>query len=301
MLVCISHGFSKDIREETDILKYKKMGLVWGLLKYHHPDISKGKYNWDGKFIKLFGKIKEIDNEDKTDSTLLAFVNQFDRKNLVIRDEAIDSDVFIETDNYQWIDSVISNQDLKNALIQISKNRKIGEYYAKVTNLGFISFPNENKFENFEVLDDSQRLLLFFEIWNAIEYWDVNKRFSRNDWYSILDEYIIGFLDCSSTLEFELLKSKLISELSDSHSYYFPKIITDNIFRYKPNFGVIYINDSLVVNYIYNETICKENDIKLGDVIIEVDGTSVRDNLINKLSNSISASNFNFLAKFSYY
>src|ERR1700761_1972188 len=29
------------------------LGKIWGLLKYHHPSVIKGTYNWDDELIKI--------------------------------------------------------------------------------------------------------------------------------------------------------------------------------------------------------------------------------------------------------
>lgn len=42
---------------------------VWGFLKYHHPAVARGKYDWDGEFIKNLKRIETIKGKDK--------INQF--------------------------------------------------------------------------------------------------------------------------------------------------------------------------------------------------------------------------------
>ena len=39
------------------------LGQLWGFLKYHHPSVAKGDYDWDAELIKLILVILESKNE----------------------------------------------------------------------------------------------------------------------------------------------------------------------------------------------------------------------------------------------
>ncbi|HXR80434.1 MAG TPA: hypothetical protein VN763_05925, partial [Saprospiraceae bacterium] len=41
----------------------KTLGLIWGFLKYYHPNIAKGEYNWDYELFRILPKV--VDSEDK--------------------------------------------------------------------------------------------------------------------------------------------------------------------------------------------------------------------------------------------
>lgn len=42
------------------------LGRVWGFLKYHHPVISKGAYNWDEELFKMLpGYLQVSDNKQR--------------------------------------------------------------------------------------------------------------------------------------------------------------------------------------------------------------------------------------------
>lgn len=297
IIIFSNYTFSLNEMNEKNILKYKKVGLIWGMLKYNHPKVSFGKYSWDKEFIDLLESLEGVELESEVDSLLFGFTNKFDLRNITLPEDLEN----IESSDYEWINSFFIDANLKSALVRISHNQRIGDYYAKIDNHNFLSFPNENELEKFDVSDYTHRLLLFFKFWNVIQYWDVNKEFTKNDWLSILDTYIRDFLKANNLYDFEILKSRLISELNDSHSYYLSKVVSDSLFKFKANFGVIYKNDSLVVNYIYNKEKCNLDNINIGDVITKINGKSIKHSIINKLSTLFSASNFNFLARYSYY
>ncbi len=46
------------------------LGFVWGFLKYHHPIIATGKYNWDYELFRILPKLKNIANKQERDDLL---------------------------------------------------------------------------------------------------------------------------------------------------------------------------------------------------------------------------------------
>lgn len=36
------------------------LGQLWGFLKYHHPAVAEGKYDWDMELIKLIPDRKSV-------------------------------------------------------------------------------------------------------------------------------------------------------------------------------------------------------------------------------------------------
>jgi C-terminal processing protease CtpA/Prc len=94
-----------------------------------------------------------------------------------------------------------------------------------------------------------------------------------------------------------MVKSKFVASLGDSHAFYVSPIINDSLFQYKPAFGVKMVDDTLVVNYIRNKTLAKENNIKLGDFIVEVNDLDIPSSLEKRVGTIISHSNKSFLKK----
>jgi hypothetical protein len=47
------------------------LGRIWGFLKYHHPAIAKGNYNWDYELLHILPKYLEANNHIQRDKLLL--------------------------------------------------------------------------------------------------------------------------------------------------------------------------------------------------------------------------------------
>lgn len=284
--------------KKFSIQKYKQIGLVWGLLKYHHPEISNGKHNWDIEFIKLIDNVENIQNQDNFNDFLLNYITNLNTKSEIKKINV--KQLFLKNVDYEWIDPTIFGDKLTNLLLSIKENGNIKNYYCSSSKLSkMLSFENEVGFKDFNYTIKSHRLLLLYSFWNVMQYWNVNKYLMDEKWSACLDAMTNEFIDCKTNLEFEILKSKLISKLNDSHSYFLSSVVYDSLFKYKPVFSVKSINDSLLINSIYNISLAKKDNIELGDVIVKINGENIKTNTNLKLKSILSVSNSNSLKRFS--
>ncbi|KAF2329084.1 S41 family peptidase [Flavobacterium daemonense] len=278
------------------IEKYKQFGLVWGLMKYHHSEVSKGTYNWDQTFVENVDKLEGIDTQEKLNEFLLNFVLSIKVSKIKIASDT--EDFFKKNVDYDWIEMYSANNELYLYLKQLKDNTSISDYYVSNQSLSKIPiFKNEKGFKSFDYRNKSHRLLELLSFWNAIQYHYVNKYLMDKNWLSQLEYFIDDFSKCSSQLEFELAKTKLIVSLNDSHSYYISKLANDSLFTYKPPFGVRLVNDTLVVTNIHNKKLGEKDDLKPGDLIVKINDTDIKTVLNEKVGTMISCSNGSFLKK----
>lgn len=294
LLVSTSH-FCQNLSNHD---KYYQIGLIWGLLKYHHPELSNGKINLDREFLKLIEQTEAIQSQEELNTYLLQYINS--QKNSKIKIAKNTEANFFKNDNYQWINKDIFGDDLFKKLLEISNNQNVENYYVKTSSLNkMLVFSNEKEFPHFDYKNSKHRLLLLVKFWNIINYWNVNKYLIDEDWSKILKKMIPQSTAIKTKLEFELFKSKLIAQIQDSHSFYCSPIVNDTLYKYKPFFTVKNVNDTLIVNSIYNKQLALINNIELGDLITSIDDKPIAVNLNSKLKPIISTSNSTFLKKWS--
>ncbi len=293
---------SLSVKSQTKISqteKFKQIGLVWGLLKYHHPDISKGIYDWDIELINLIEKVKYIDEQENLNTLLLKFVDKFNNPINQYTSKPIkveDKNIFKKNYSYNWIDKTDFSPKLKDIFISLKNNNNIGDHYATVPKISkIVSFNNEKELLGFDPILKSHRLLTLFRFWNIIQYWNVNKYLTDTNWITVLEELIPVFLNAKSIENYEIAKLKMLSTLNDSHSYQTSSFIYSTLFKYKPPFEVNCINDTLLVTAIYNKTLAQKNEIYLGDVIVKINNLQINDYIDSKFASLLSHSNKTYL------
>ncbi|MBD8490960.1 hypothetical protein IFO69_19560 [Echinicola sp. CAU 1574] len=275
--------------------KVKQFGLVWGLMKYHHPHVSKGKYDWDKVFVYKINELEDVKSQAELNIFLLDFVNSVDPGKIKTSTDL--EGFFTENYDYDWIEKYEPLPDLHSILSKLRDNTNIKSHY--ITHHTFTSIPtfgNEKGFDGFDYTLKSHRLLTLFSFWNVIQYHYVNKYLMEENWLDMLDEFILGFSECKSKFDYEKAKSNLFVHLNDSHSFYYSQELSDSLMAYKLPIGVNMINDTLVVSFV-TKTLEEEYDIKLGDLIFEVDGKSIQANLNDKVKSLLSSSNNTYLKK----
>lgn len=281
----------------TENKKIEHLIHIWGLLKYQHPEVSKGIFDMNNEFINQFDKIQNIESPEKLNDAFLIWIKKFDTNKLRFRSNSkllSKKNFFIKNANYNWIENSGFNSELVDLLNEMQTNSNIGHYYASIDNLSkMVSFKNEKGFDKFDSTIKSHRILFLSSFWNKMNYWNVNIYLTEKPWSKVLEELISDFI-VNDSIQFELAKEKLFSKLNDSHANYDLSYSLKKLNRFA-YFGCKIVNDSLVITNVYNKEIAEKNNIDLGDVVYKIEGQNVRDYYLAKFSNSISVSNENYL------
>ncbi|MGG7036333.1 MAG: S41 family peptidase [Flavobacterium sp.] len=286
----------------TEVQRCKQIGLVWGLMKYHHPEVSKGKYNWDSEFVSLFSKANEISNQEEMNVLLSNFIHASgDKFKLEKGKTTIDKEhLFIKNYDYSWINASVFGENLTNQLLKIKDNTNINDYYASASKLTkMLTFDNEKGYKDYDLSLKSHRMLMLYNFWNVIQYWDVNKYLMDEDWLKCLDSLTEEFLKANTKTKFEMAKAKMLSKLNDTHSFYFPQTVSDSLTKYRSYFSSKIVNDTVVVLGV-QKSLAKKDGLELGDRIVKIEHQSIPDCLHEKLGDLISVSNPTVLRRYGY-
>lgn len=280
-----------------DSQKIESLIQIWGLLKYHHPEISKGKYDFNNEFIMQFDKIQSIESNDELSAEFINWIQKFDTKKPNYKsdpDFLKSKNLLTKNADFKWIEHSNFSNELVTLLNKVKNNVTVGDYYASINSLNkMVGFKNEAGLNNFDASLKSHRMLFLSSFWNVMRYWNVNIYLTEQPWSEVLTEMIPEFSK-NDRVAFEYTKEKLLSKLNDSHSNYQYSTTLNNVKNF-PAFGGRIINDSLVINVIYNQTQVEKEAIELGDVIYAVEGLKLKDYYSSKYKEVISASNENYL------
>ncbi|QOD60552.1 hypothetical protein H9I45_14590 [Polaribacter haliotis] len=284
--------------EFTKTERTKNLIYIWGLLKYKHPNVSRGNFNINEEFINEFKKIEALKSKKEFNEELLSWIQKFDSKKYKYKVDANflqTNNLFTKNADFSWIDKTTFSPELISTLNKIKDNSNYGDYYASVNKMSSqIEFNNDNSLEGFDVTKKTHRLLFLASFWNKMRYWNVNIYLTETPWNSVLTQLIPYFLKESKT-SFYLAKDKLIAKLNDSHSNYNASSLFHNKNRKFSLYGGRIVNDTLVVKTIFNKSLAEKENIELGDLIYAINGKKLKNYYIEKFSSRISASNENYL------
>ncbi|WP_159439043.1 S41 family peptidase [Maribacter ulvicola] len=275
---CGNNLFAQNELTETE--KLATTAKVWGFLKYYHPEVADGKYDWDEELFKILPKVKDSQDKEQLSKVYLNWVNGLGQiKPCKSCDKNKKHEYFDMNFDLNWLNnSQIFTPELSKKLRHIEVNRHQGKkHYVKhySRRLKIADFTNENDYENFDWQDENFRLLSLFRYWNMIEYFFPAKYQTDMDWDDVLEKMIPKFSHSKSEIDFHLAMVELASSIDDSH-------VRLNTQKTYLHFGHFYlpikfrlIEGKAIVTEYYNDSLAKLNDLRIGDVITKANGKKI--------------------------
>lgn len=203
-----------DRLSKEQIADLKKLGLVWGFLKYYHPGIAEGKYNWDYELFRILPRYLAPD----TDKNKL--LTDWIRKpgKFKTGKPARYKEVKIAPD-LEWISTSGFSDEVVKLLEEVRNAQRSGEHYY-VTLMPWVQNPgfrNENPYK--DQTDSGYKLLSLFRYWNMINYYFPYKNLLEEDWKDVLEEFIPKVALSGSREEYVLSILELTARIRDSHAF----------------------------------------------------------------------------------
>ncbi|MFZ1790273.1 MAG: S41 family peptidase [Saprospiraceae bacterium] len=252
------------------------MGRIWGFLKYHHPQIAKGNYNWDYELFRILPKYMEAQNSDQREDLLIHWINSLGSIEKCTSCQSTVENAKIKPD-LKWLDNL--GLGLKNKLLFVYENRsQESNYYVGLApGIGNPEFKNENQYIMMTYPDDGFRLLSLYRYWNMINYFFPYKHLMDKDWNNTLGEYIPAFINARNELEYEMATIQIIGEIQDTHANLWGG--ADKIEAWKgtnyPSIHVRFMENQLVVTDYYKPEMSSIVGLKVGDVITKIDDVPI--------------------------
>jgi C-terminal processing protease CtpA/Prc len=268
------------------------LGRIWGFLKYYHPNIAKGDYNWDNELFRLLPEYIHAWNNKKRDALLSAWISRIGEV-AICHTCAPAPDSAVLKPNLSWISDSNLKPKLKEQLLHVYQNRNQGKhYYVRQLDVGNPDFPHENAYGQMSYPDAGFRLLALYRYWNIIEYFCPNRHVMDRNWDDILPAFIPMFIAANDELAYESAAVQLIGAIQDTHANLWDG--GDGIEAWKgrfyPPIHVRFVEDKLVVTDYYKPELKKEVGLEIGDVITRINGKAV-DELVQAVSKFYPASN----------
>ncbi|TXE13817.1 peptidase S41 [Seonamhaeicola algicola] len=303
LLICGNNLFSQKKLSETE--KLESVAKVWGFLKYYHPEIANGKYNWDEELFTILPKVHSCDNIEQLSELYIKWIDKFGKVRKCKKcQKTKEYDYFNKNFNLKWINNEdLFTKELSDKLRHIEINRHQGnKHYVTVASkrIGNIEVTNEIEYKDFDWQNENLRLLTLFRYWNIIEYFFPYKYQTDTNWDKVLQEMIPKFSNPKNEIDFHLAMLELIVKVDDSHAS-FVTDKTNTFFGYHwipAKFKLI--DGKAIITGFYNDSLAKYDDLRVGDIITTINNQKV-ETIFNQNKKYIYGSNMSRKKGNSYY
>jgi hypothetical protein len=274
---------SIDLSKTEDLVV---LGKIWGYLKYYHPAIAKGDYNWDYELFRVMPKILAAKDKETRNAVLSYWVTSLGSVNARKEETENKNEVKLLPD-LAWIDTSVLGNELAAQLNAIKNaERPKDSYYIGIAHdVGKPEFKNENAYGAMKYPDAGFRLLCLFRYWNMIHYYFPYKNLIEKNWNDVLKEFVPKFINAGDELAYKQAVLRIIANIHDTHANIWGN---DEILRkygginYVP-VKIIFVENKAVVADYYDKALAEPSGLKIGDVIETINNKPVEEIIREKL------------------
>jgi carboxyl-terminal processing protease len=267
--------------------KWALTGKVWGFLKYHHPHVASGQFNWDAELFRVLPEIKAATTKESLSQVYLEWIQGLGQvKDCRKCKKLPEYGTFDKNLHLNWIqDTHLLTAELSEALVFIEQNRHQGKkYYVSASKgPGNIQITNETLYKDVDWTNEDVRLLTLFRYWNVVEYFFPYKFQTDIPWDTVLQQSVPRFLYPKSEQDFHLAMLELVVSMDDSHGVFFTDPIMQFYGMYFMPASFDVIEDKVVITGFFNDAYAKKDDLQVGDVITKFDDRSSEEIIASRL------------------
>jgi C-terminal processing protease CtpA/Prc len=270
------------------------LGKVWGFVKYYHPAVCAGEFNWDYELFRVLPRVMQCNNDKERNEILSAWIKELGEFKTETIKQPDSAKVKLYPD-LQWINDVAVLGDQLSAQLNEIRNAKraFTGYYLGSAKAGNPDFKNENSYAGARYPDAGTRLLALYRYWNIIQYFFPYKYLIGENWNNVLVEFIPKVVKAGNELEYKETVLALIARIHDSHAnfWYSEPAVENKLGKYHVPLIVSFVEGKVVVLGYTNAVVGEETGLKKGDVITTINGKST-DNIIKEHLPLTPASNY---------
>lgn len=248
------------------------LGKTWGFLKYHHPAIRGGNFNWDIELFKFLPRyLKSCARPGERNAALYEWIKCLGHyESGQSLQPAVAGNIKAYPD-YGWIRRNKLGDTLYKVLMHVrAAQRKSTGYYftAPPPDTSVYIASNELAYPHLSNPDPGFRLLSVFRYWGYLDYcYAYRYLLEKPD--AAFRSFIQTFLACKNAPDYALAVKKAIAFLNSGHTILYDEPDTGplKMLGFLPE----KIGSKIVVTKVSQDT----PDIKQGDIIEAVNGVSI--------------------------
>lgn len=146
---------------------------VWGFLKYYHPAVIEGKYDWDNELLHIITKVLKAPTQNKRNEIIYQWIKTLDEIHVIEERIPLDPDSVKLYPDILWIENSEKLGKSSTELIKIKNaKRELNMFeYIEFPENKYPTFKNEKIYDKTSFSDTGYRLLALFRYWNVIQFY----------------------------------------------------------------------------------------------------------------------------------
>jgi C-terminal processing protease CtpA/Prc/ribosomal protein S16 len=258
------------------IQKLESLCKVWGFLKYYHPNVANGNFDWDGQLLQKLSEVEKVDNKDQLNDLYFRWIENLGTVKPCNTCNSSNAEYFLKNFNLNWINNeAIFSKQVSESLKHIENNRSQSQYYLKKDSGGAV--PSNEKEYGTNYTSKEIALLELFKYWNYVEYFYPYKYMTDQKWDDVLIEMLPKFSAIKNTEEYYFLLLELATKTDDSHSTLrfndFNRFLGE---RYLP-VHVKMAENKFIITQVYSLNNNSVSNLQKNDIIVKINNQNIGD------------------------
>lgn len=275
--------------DERTLASLEVFCQLWGYLKYHHPAVANGQYNWDNELLRTLPLVIQAAKVNEVSQVLQRWIEGLQQISPCIKVPQNNEDsVLVESDYGTLFTNKILSADFKEKLKTWSRPCVENHHYVSL-NGPSPRFIHEESF-GLVYPDAGLRYLALCRYWAAIQYFFPYRNLMSKTWVSALKQHLPDIIASGDVNDYTIAMTKLIAETGDSHAFIASGVLEAIKGKYMLPLKARMLKKKVVVTGYYSDSAAVENNIKPGDIIVAINGIKTQ-KLIDDHLDRVPASN----------
>lgn len=263
------------------------LGRVWGFVKYYHPAVARGDYNFDAELLRVLPKVLAATDLSARSEVLSAWLTSLGPVPACRScREPAPKTVRLLPDLAWLSDQRQLGPALSQQLTYLRHNRNQGEHYyvRPAPETGHPIFQHEEAYASPATPDAGLRVLALFRYWNMVAYYFPYRYAIGEDWQPVLPEFIPRFVAARTPEQYRLTARALVARIHDSHADIFnDKILDEYKGNYQAPLRINFVEGQATVVGYYAPKLGAATTLLPGDVLVKIDGQLVTEIVQSRL------------------
>lgn len=269
------------------------LGELWGFLKYHHPAIAEGEFNWDAELFRILPQVLACN--DDTDFSNLMENWTFALGDIDTLSDKLspmpDSAAMLPDYGNLFTNNTFSPQLSAQLKIILNTPREPEHFYVgELQDAETSSFTNEWQYNSTAYPDAGQRLLALYRYWSMIQYFSPNRALIPDTWSAVLPRLMPKIIEAEDDSAYTKSIAELIASIHDSHAFIRSEVYEQSLGKFKLPYSSMFVDDKLVITGSLMDDPGGKQVLLAGDIITKINHRKVS-SLVDELSPITPSSN----------